>query len=60
MQNEYWKILKASNVRKEHSIYKQIAEGLSTVDQLKFVKIYSGRIIASNLLSDNGKKEPHC
>jgi hypothetical protein len=52
------KILKASNVRKEHPIYKQIAEELSTIDQLKFVKIYNGRVLASNILSDNGKKEP--
>ncbi len=52
------KILKASNVRKEHSIYRLIAEGLSAVDQLKYVKIYNGRILASNVLSDNGKKEP--
>ena len=52
------KILKAGNVRKEHPIYKLIAEGLSSVDQLKYVKIYNGRILASNVLSDNGKKEP--
>ena len=52
------KILKASNVRKEHSIYMLIADGLTTVDQLKYVKIYNGRILASNVLSDNGKKEP--
>ena len=52
------KILKASNVRKEHPIYRQIAERLSTVDQLKYVKIYKDRIKASNVLSDNGKKEP--
>ncbi len=52
------KILKASNVRKEHSIYRLIADGLTTVDQLKYVKIYNGRILASNVLSDNGKKEP--
>jgi len=52
------KILKAGNVRKEHPIYLQIAQGLSTVDQLKYVKIYNERIMASNMLSDNGKKEP--
>ena len=52
------KILKASNVRKEHTIYMLIADGLTTVDQLKYVKIYNGRILASNVLSDNGKKEP--
>ena len=52
------KILKASNVRKEHSIYRLIADGLSMVDQLKYVKIYKDSIKASNILSDNGKKEP--
>ena len=52
------KILKAGNVRNEHPIYQRIAKGLSTVDQLKYVKIYNGRILASNVLSDNGKKEP--
>jgi len=52
------KILKASNVRKEHPIYMLIAESLSSIHQLNYVKIYSGRILASNKLSDNGKKEP--
>jgi hypothetical protein len=52
------KILKAGNVRKGHPIYLQIAQGLSTIDQLKYVKIYNERIMASNMLSDNGKKEP--
>ena len=52
------KTLKASNVRNEHPIYKQIAKGLSTIDHLAFVKIYNGRIMASNVLSDNGKQEP--
>jgi len=52
------KIFKARNVRKEHSVYWQIAEGLSSMDQLKFVKIYKDRINASNVLSDDGKKEP--
>ena len=52
------KILKASNVRKEHPVYRLIAEGLSMVDQLKYVKIYRDSIKASNILSDNGKKEP--
>ncbi len=52
------KILIASNVRNEHPIYKQVAEELSTIEQLKFVKIYNGRVLASNILSDNGKKQP--
>ena len=51
-------ILKASNVRKEHPIYMMVAEGLSEIPQLTYVKIYNGRILASNQLSDNSKKEP--
>jgi hypothetical protein len=35
-----------------------IAEGLSAIPQLTYVKIYNGRILASNRFSDNGKKEP--
>ena len=52
------KILKAYNVRKVHPIYKLISEELSNIDILKYVKIYNGRIKASNVLSENGKKEP--
>lgn len=52
------KILKANNVKKVHPIYSQISEGLSAIDILKYVKIYRGRITASNSLSDNGKKQP--
>jgi hypothetical protein len=35
-----------------------VAEALSAIPQLIYVKIYNGRILASNQLSDNGKKEP--
>lgn len=52
------KLSKASNVKNLHPIYRRIAEGLSAVDHLKYVKIYNGRIMASNVLSENGKKEP--
>jgi hypothetical protein len=52
------KILKASNVKKVHPIFKQISEALSNIDALSYIKIYNGRIIASNVLSKNGKKEP--
>ncbi len=52
------KISKASNVRKIDPIYNQISEGLSKIDILQYVKIYNGRIQASNILSTNGKKEP--
>ena len=52
------KISKASNVRKVDPIYIQIAEELTKIDILQHVKIYNGRIQASNILSTNGKKEP--
>ena len=52
------KILKATNVKKVHPIYQQLAESLSHIDILKFIKIYNGRLCASNLMSENKKKEP--
>jgi len=52
------KIFKASNARKVNPIYMQVSEELSKIDILQHVKIYNGRIQASNVLSSNGKKEP--
>ena len=52
------KITKANNVKKVHSVYKSISEALSSIDVLNYVKIYNGRIKASNKMSKNGKKEP--
>lgn len=52
------KISKANNVKKVDQIYNQISEELSKIDLLKYVKIYNGSIKASNVLSENGKKEP--
>ena len=52
------KISKAGNVKKMHSIYEIISETLSTIEALNYVKIYNGRIKASNEISTNGKKEP--
>ena len=39
-------------------VYESISEALSTIDILNHVKIYNGRIKASNEISKNGKKEP--
>ena len=52
------KISKATNVKKIHLIYQLISEELSNIDSLKYVKIYNGSIKASNMLRQNGKKEP--
>ncbi len=52
------KIFKATNVKKVHPIYLELAESLSHIDILKFIKIYNGRLCASNLMSENKKKEP--
>ncbi len=52
------KIIKASNVKKIHPISKKITDALSEIEVLKYVKIYNNRIMASNYLSKNGKKEP--
>jgi len=52
------KISKAGNVRKVDPIYIQVSEELSKIDILQHVKIYNGRIQASNIMSTNGKKEP--
>ncbi len=52
------KISKAGNVKKVDSIYESISEELSSIEVLNYVKIYNGRIKASNEMSTNGKKEP--
>ena len=52
------KISKATNVKKVHPVFLELAESLSHIDTLKFIKIYNGRLCASNLLSKNNKKQP--
>ena len=52
------KISKATNVKKVHPVYFDLAESLSLIEILQFIKIYNGRLCASNLLSENKKKEP--
>jgi hypothetical protein len=52
------KISKANNVRKVDPIYNLLSEELANIDILEHVKIYNGKIKASNVLSENGKKEP--
>jgi len=52
------KISTACNAKKHHEIYDLIADGLSSIDLIQYIKIYRGSIRASNFISDNAKKEP--
>jgi hypothetical protein len=54
------RVFKATNVKIKtlHPIFLGLAQGLSSIVMLRFIKIYNDRICASNLLSTDGKKEP--
>jgi len=52
------RVFKASNVKIIDSVYFQLAESLANIDLLKYIKIYNGRLCASNQLSENKKKAP--
>ena len=52
------RVFKATNVRSIHPVSLALAEGLSRVESLHYIKIYNDRICASNQLSDDRKKEP--
>jgi hypothetical protein len=52
------KISRASNAGKIPGIFDDLSTKLAAIDELDYVKIYKGRILASNTLSDNGKKQP--
>ena len=52
------KIFKATNVRKNiDPLYMELANNLSKIEILKYIKIYNERIRASNYLSENKKKD---
>lgn len=52
------RVFKATNVKKIHPVFLELAESLSNVAMLRFIKIYSDRLCASNLLSEDGNKDP--
>ncbi len=52
------RIFKATHVKKIHPVFLGLAESLSAVGMLRFIKIYKDRLCASNLLSNDGKKDP--
>jgi hypothetical protein len=54
------RVFHATNVKIKsiHPVFLELAENLSDVPILRFIKIYNDRLCASNLLSNDGKKEP--
>ncbi len=52
------RIFKATNVRKIHPVFIDLAESLSHIDALNYIKIYNDSLCASNQLSTNKKKHP--
>ena len=52
------RIFKATNVKKPHPVSLDLAESLSDIDILNYIKIYNDRLCASNLLSTDKKKNP--
>ena len=54
------RIFKATNVKIKtlHPIFLGLAQSLSSIVMLRFIKIYNDRLCASNLLSTDGNKEP--
>ena len=52
------RVFTATNVKTIDSVYLKLAESLTNIDLLKYIKIYNGRLCASNRLSENKKKKP--
>ena len=52
------RIFKATNVKKPNPVFLDLAESLSHIDILHFIKIYNDRLCASNLLTADEKKQP--
>ena len=52
------RIRKAHSVRQVEPIFRLLATGLAQIPELRYIKIFPGRLSASNVLSDDGKKNP--
>ena len=54
------RVFKATNVKIKtlHPIFFGLAQSLSSIVMLRFIKIYNDRLCASNLLSSDGNKDP--
>jgi hypothetical protein len=52
------RVRKARSVRSIPPVFQSLAISLAHIPDLRYIKIFPGRIAASNVLSDDGKKNP--
>ena len=52
------RLRKAHSVRQVEPIFRLLATSLAQIPELRYIKIFPGRLSASNVLSDDGKKNP--
>ena len=52
------RVRKAHSVRNIPPVFQSLAISLTRIPDLRYIKIFPGRIVASNVLSDDGKKNP--
>lgn len=52
------RILKAHSVRHIEPIYEKLAKSLAQIPELNYIKIFPDRLAASNILSQDKKKNP--
>lgn len=52
------RLRKAHSVRQVEPIFRLLATSLAQIPELRYIKIFPGRLTASNVLSDDGKKNP--
>ena len=52
------RIRKAHSVRRIDPIFRDLAIGLTRIPELRYIKIFPERLAASNVLSEDGKKNP--
>ena len=52
------RVRKARSVRNIPPVFQSLATSLARIPDLRYIKIFPARIAASNILSDDGKKNP--
>ena len=52
------RVRKARSVRNIPPVFQSLATSLARIPDLRYIKIFPERIAASNILSDDGKKNP--